>query len=79
MKTLPTFHPLSMAAAANRAYAKSQAEGTQTVETGPTGQTKPMGGSRRKKIYRSQGGKVMTPAQARRYRQKVRRNGYIPK
>lgn len=67
-------HPLSMEAALAR----------QTVQESPEvkaqREIKPMGGSRRKRVYRLQtGSKVMTSAQARRYRHKVRRNGYIPK
>ena len=78
MKTLPTFHPLSMAATQNRKAAAALMEDQDEVK--PSRRGKPMGGSRRKKIYRQQtGSKVMTPAQARRYHQKVRRNGYIPK
>lgn len=67
-------HPLSMEAALARQPVPESPEVKAQVEV------KPMGGSRRKRIYRRQSGsKVMTPAQARRYRHKVRRNGYIPK
>lgn len=63
-------HPLSMAAADAR---KAPAEPKERKDV------KPMGGSKRKKIYKTQGGKDMTPAQTRRYAAKVARNGYIPK
>lgn len=63
-------HPLSTAAADSRS-APATAKERRDV--------KPMGGSRRKKIYKTQGGKDMTPAQTGRYAAKVSRNGYIPK
>lgn len=62
-------HPLSVVATAARKA---------PVEAPAKKEIKPMGGSRRKKIYKTQGGKDMTPAQARRYAAKVARNGYIP-
>lgn len=63
-------HPLSMTAAAARKEAPEPKERKDV---------KPLGGSRRKAIYRTQGGKAMTPAQERRYAAKVGKNGYIPK
>lgn len=68
-------HPLSMTAAAARNARKAGPE----VEVKEPKTVKPMGGSRRKKIYKTQGGKPMTAAQARRYGHKVAANGYIPK
>ena len=67
-------HPLSMEAALARQTAP------ESPEVKAAKAVKPMGGSRRKRIYRRQSGSAtMTPAQSRRYRHKVRRNGYIPK
>jgi hypothetical protein len=67
-------HKLSMTAAAAR-NAKTQDEAEpKTAKT-----VKPMGGSKRKRIYKTQGGEGMSPAQARRYAAKVSANGYIPR
>lgn len=68
---MKNIHPLSMTAAAARNATEVEVKEPKTV--------KPMGGSRRKKIYKTQGGKDMTAAQVRRYGHKVAANGYIPK
>lgn len=67
-------HPLSIESVAAR---KADQNGDKDKEPGTP--TKPMSGSRRKAIYRRQGGKEMTPAQERRYAAKVAANGYIPR
>jgi hypothetical protein len=67
-------HKLSQSAAAAR-NAKAQDE---TEPTTPK-RIKPMGGSRRAAIYKTQGGKDRSPAQEARYQGKNRSNGYIPK